>query len=117
MVCSYKRILYINANERLGPAELRINHSVNVVWPKKPDTRECILCDSMHIQFRTDRVLKYLGLPVCVFKLACKEAIPREVRVVGRDGHDWVVHERGNFWSAGSVLFLDLGVVSWDLNL
>lgn len=58
-----------------------------------------------------------MGLFVCVFKFACKEAIFREVRVVGRDGYDWVVYERGNFWSVGSVLFFDLGVVSWDFNL
>lgn len=49
MVCFYKRILYINVNERLGFVELRINYSVNVVWLKKLDIRECILCDFMYI--------------------------------------------------------------------
>lgn len=107
MACPYKRTLYINGNKLLL-ADLRINHCIKVVWPKKLDMKEYVLYDFIYIQVRTERILRGLGLPACVFKLTCKEMITREFLMVGKTGSDWMVHGRRSLWSAGSVLFLDL---------
>lgn len=84
MVCSYEGILYIDENKLL-PADLKINHGINVIWIKKPDIKEYILYDSIYMQFRTDKT-NCFGLPACEFKLAYKEMITIEVCMVGRDG-------------------------------
>lgn len=78
MVCSYEGILYIDENKLL-PADLKINHGINVIWTKKPDIKEYILYDSIYMQFRTDKTLSCFGLPACEFKLAYKEMITIEV--------------------------------------
>lgn len=88
-------------------ADLRINHCIKVVCPEKLDMKEYVLYDFIYIQVSTERILRSLGLSACLFKLACEEI--REVLMVGRMVSDWMVHEKRSLWSAGNVLFLDLG--------